>query len=362
MSSRELVVITPELQPGSGGLADYTWRVVEQWPRALEVRFIVPAPADATLTTTNQVDQVARKADALRERLPAGGGKVLLQYSGYGFDRWGYPRWLLHALLDWKQRSGGVLVVMLHEIWTFWPRLNKNYFVQQLHRRDLAKLCAVADAIFTSTASQAEHLRALTPSAAAEVLPVGSNVSAVADETTREPGVAVLFGLETNRLRGLREMHVELKALGAAGKIERVVTFGAARTEAGHADEQRLLAELNLPRGFEQRAQLPEAEASRALRSATFALSAQDKRSLTKSGTFMAYAAHGLNVVSLAADPRGPEPLPWLTSPAELLSGISAEELRSRSERLCGWQERTASWPQIAARFARALQLGTPSS
>ena len=35
------------------------------------------------------------------------GGKVLLQYSAYGFDRLGYPRWLIKGVLDWKKESQG---------------------------------------------------------------------------------------------------------------------------------------------------------------------------------------------------------------------------------------------------------------
>ena len=71
---------------------------------------------------------------------PPGGGKILLQYSAYGFDRLGYPRDLIRALLEWKEHAGGRLVVMFHEIWTFWPLLNKNFFLQWLHRRAIRRL------------------------------------------------------------------------------------------------------------------------------------------------------------------------------------------------------------------------------
>ena len=53
--------------------------------------------------------------------------------------------------------------------------------LQQLHRRDLRKLLQVADVVFTSTASQAEHLTALSPRCPIEVLPVGSNIRRVPD-------------------------------------------------------------------------------------------------------------------------------------------------------------------------------------
>ena len=144
---------------------------------------------------------------------------MLVQYSAYGFDRYGYPRWLIKALLDWKKESQGTLAIMFHEIWAFWPIWNKNHLLQQLHRRDLRRLLRVTDAVFTSTASQAAHLTALSPRCPVQVLPVGSNIRRVqAAEGERETGLAVLFGLQRSRLRALRKMHPALKSLACRGE------------------------------------------------------------------------------------------------------------------------------------------------
>ena len=140
--SDEVMIITPETGAGRGGLADYTHRIVAEWGGAIASRIIVP-----------------NDAATLRDQLPQSGGRVLLQYSAYGYDRLGYPRWLLRELTDWKQASGGLLVLMLHEIWAFWPALNKNRLVQHMHRRELRRVLQAADAVFTSTASHAGHLQ-----------------------------------------------------------------------------------------------------------------------------------------------------------------------------------------------------------
>ena len=79
--------------------------------------------------------------------------------------------------------------------------------------------------------------------------------------------------------------------------------------------------------------------------------------SYSKSGTFMAYAAHGLNIVAVCADRSKEEPLCLLIDPRELLQGLSETELKLRAERLRAWQKRTSSWQIIAAKFADALQL-----
>ena len=283
---------------------------------------------------------------------------MLVQYSAFGFDRFGYPHWLIKALLDWKKESLGTLAIMFHEIWVFWPIWNKNYILQRLHRRDLRRLLRVADAVFTSTPSQAEHLVALSPRCAIEVLPVGSNIRRVqVTDGERETGLAVLFGLQHSRLHTLRKMHPELKSLGAAGKIRKIVTAGAGRSREGDDKELALLIELELIEGFDQRGPLPEEKISELLLACEFAISAQDERSISKSGTFMAAATHGLNIISCSADGSKPEPLSLLISPDELLKGVTRTELESRGEKLRQWQERTAAWSHIAHQIARALEV-----
>ncbi|MEP6821107.1 MAG: hypothetical protein ABI946_02030 [Chthoniobacterales bacterium] len=359
--SADFCLIVPEIEAGVGGLADYTLRLVEEWPPLDHLRFLVPQGAGTGRSHAGSypIEEFARNAGALRKRLPAGDGKVLLQYSAYGFDRHGFPRWLLRALRDWKrERAGRRLVIMFHEIWTFWPWWNKNWIVQQLHRREIAKLLSVADAAFTSTASQAEHLRDLHPSSAIEVLPVASGVRLLAAAgTQRQTGVAVLFGLQSGRLRALRSMAGDLSALAAAGQLRKIVTVGGGNQPRGDEQENALLTSLRLPSGFEQRGFVSEIEISALLAASAFGISAQDELSLTKSSTFMAYAAHEMNVLSRAADPAADEPFSCLISAAEIKLDLGEEELRQRAKRLRDWQERTASWRHIAARFAAGLQI-----
>jgi len=353
--NEETVIILPEL---AGGVGDYTHRLLENLPRFANLRLIIPRIGNRPANSFEQypVEETDSTAQDLRARLPARGGKVLVQYSAYGFDRFGYPRWLIKALREWKKESRGTLAIMFHEIWAFWPVWNKNYFLQRLHRHDLGKLLRVADAVFTSTSSQAEHLTALSPACAIEVLPVGSNIRRVdAPDVERESGLAILFGLQGSRIQALRKMHAELKSLAAAGQVRNLVTAGSGRSPEGDEEEFALLLGLELIDGFDQRGPLPEEKISGLLSAAMFAISAQDELSITKSGTFMAAAAHGLNILSGYADASKPEPLSLLTSPHELMNGLTETELRSRGERLRQWQERTSAWPLLAERYTRAL-------
>jgi len=334
----EVVIVTPELPPAVGGVADYTQRLIEAWPNKESLQVLVPR-------------------NAMEELLP-GVGRVLVQYSAYGFDHHGYPRKLIRALIDWKTKTGGRLVVMFHEIWTLWPITNKNFFVQFLHRSAIKSLLKSADKVFTSTESQAEHLRALSSPNPIRVLPVGSNIRRNEDvDLARIPGCAVIFGLQRARLRGLRKMRSSLSSLAAAGYITKIMSIGAGSDPNLHNEERSLLNALPLKEGFEQLGPRPEREISALLFAASFGIFAHDELSLTKSGTFMAYAAHELNVLADFADKSKPAPICWLVAPSELRQEGSNSDWKSRAESLRAWQRENSSWELIARTFADALEL-----
>jgi hypothetical protein len=194
-----------------------------------------------------------------------------------------------------------------------------------------------------------------------QLLPVGSNIAPPGGRSVnRDPRLAVLFGLQGSRLHALEKMAGVLRTSAAAGRIRKLVTIGGGDDPDARGKERDLLTALDFPDGAEQRGPLPEAAVSELLLGATFGISAQDPLSITKSGSFMAYAAHGLNVLSPFASASQPEPLCWATHPSELVQGVADELLRSRAESMRGWQERTCSWPHIAEQFATALRLDFP--
>jgi hypothetical protein len=336
--NNRVVIVTPELPPATGGVADYTQRLIEAWPDKKNLQVLVPQ------TTI--------------EELLLSGARVLVQYSAYGFDHHGYPGKLIRALIDWKKKTRGRLVVMFHEIWTFWPVTNKNFFVQLLHRRAIKKLLKAADKVFTSTQSQAEHLKALSSRSLIHVLPVGSNIRRCEDvDLARIPGRAIIFGLQRARIRGLKKMRGSLSSLAAAGHITEIISVGTNGDPVLEAEECSLLASLQLQKGFEQCGLRSEREISELLLSASFGIFGQDELSLTKSGTFMAGAAHGLNILADFASASKPAPACCLVSPAELHERISSAQLQQRAEDLRAWQDQNCSWELIAQTFADALDL-----
>jgi hypothetical protein len=352
-----VVIISPELRPGKGGVGDYTLRLVERWPDSGNFKVLVPAQGvESGLSVPIHVVRLADDTPTNRDQLPAAGGKVLVQYSAYGFDPLGYPRRLIQALLGWKKETGGLLVIVFHEIWTFWPVLNKNAPVQYLHRRAIRQLVKCADAVFTTTRSQAKHLNELASNRSVQVLPVGSNIRRTGDpKLPREKGHAILFGLQPTRLRTLKRMKSGLSALAAVGRLSKIIAVGAGDPNLD-AEEARQLRDLGLAEGFEQRGSQSESVISELLLTSAFGISAHDELSYEKSGTFMAYAAHELNVLNECADTRKNEPLCWLVGPAELQGNIADRELTNRAKQLRAWQQRISSWDSIAAKLSEALQ------
>ena len=354
----ELVIITPEIVAGSGGVADHTVALLRKWGSIRNVRVLAANAGPVSIDAIVKVKPLAKSCSEIIAQLPTDGGKVFVQYSAYGYDRLGHPRDLIRALIEWKTRGDRHLVVMFHEIWAFWPFTNKNFIVQQLHRRALKKLLQVCDVAFTSTASQAEHLLRLCPPASVQLLPVGSNIrpNQLAN-ASRERGCAVLFGLQLSRIRALEKMHKSLTALAASGQIKRIIALGQTSNQEASAREHELLSHLNLWQGFAQQSALAEKTVSWTLSIAEFGVFGQSALSCTKSGSFMAYAAHQLNVLADCANPSESPPVCWLVAPAELLNGIDRAELDRRAECLRMWQEQNCSWDVIATRLGRALAI-----
>ena len=356
----EFAIITPEITAGSGGVADHTLALLRQWGPIEQLTVLVASPGRLPTGVSAKVQPLAKSYSDIVSQLPPNGGKVFVQYSAYGYDPLGYPRELIRALIEWKRRTGGHLVVMFHEIWAFWSFTNKNFLVQQLHRRALKRLLLVCDTAFTTTASQAEHLRRLSDEAAVQVLPVGSNIRPnELGKTSREQGSVVLFGLQLSRIRTLEATCHSLMALANSGRIKRLMTVGQSSNPEASARERELLSGLELSNGFAQQNAVAEEMVSRTLSTAEFGLFGQNALSCTKSGSFMAYAAHQLNVLADFANPSEPPPISWLVAPTELLNGVDQRELDRRAECLRIWQEQNCSWDIIATKLGRALAIET---
>ena len=354
-----MTIITPEIDAGAGGLADYTLRLIEHWPADSKFQILTRRMPQTKMAGSHLTSLLPVTEEEIYRALGATDGPVLLQYSAFGYDPTGNPEGLINAVTRWKAfRNSSRLVVMFHEIWTFIPFWNRRLIAQKRHRRLIGRLARAADVVVTSTASQAAHLEKVSGRSDVSVLPVGSNITLnQPSNSARDGTAAVIFGLAPSRIRTLRKLHGPLRQLASAQKLTRITTIG----HGDDSEETALLASLKLAEGFQQLGICPEATVSRELDRVAFAISDQDPLSYPKSGTLMAYAQHGLNVISPFASAARGEPFSIFFSPAELLRGVSLEQRDEHARLLKNWQARTSSWPAIADFFVKALRVsGAP--
>jgi hypothetical protein len=170
----------------------------------------------------------------------------------------------------------------------------------------------------------------------------------------------VIFGLQRTRLEALQKMREDLAALAAARRITKIICLGVNADSRLSEQERQLIVALPLTEGFDQVGGAPEEKISEVLSSCSFGIFAQNELSFEKSGSFMAYAAHQVNILADFADPSKPEPICRLIAPQELLRGLSETELHIRAERLRVWQEKTSSWSIIAEQIGEAMNLKDP--
>jgi hypothetical protein len=120
-----------------------------------------------------------------------------------------------------------------------------------------------------------------------------------------------------------------------------------------------LLATLPASIDIIRHGMLPAPAVSQLLQTARFALMDVTSETWSKSGAFMACAAHGCAAV-VTATSSNPVPLSYTIAPNEL-DTISPAEVEARASALASWYEANADWPVIATRMAALLQTESPA-
>jgi hypothetical protein len=341
-------------------------RLFEAWDDPNRFRFCVArgqAESEAARPDLRMKTFGSTRASLLGALRASSDSHVLLEYVPHGFDRRGCPHWLSAAFSEWRKirRGPGKVVVMFHELWTRLPWWRPAGLRQVLHRWSIRRLIGAADHVFTNTSGYAQWIRRLTPDREVQVAPIGSTVVPVSLHTSvsREAGLFVLFGRQGTRVHALRTLGPSLARLHSKGRLQKLVTAGGG--SEFDAQERDALQQSGLPESaVDLRGYLPAGELSGLLHRAEFGISDQTWESVTKSTTFMAYASHGLNIVSPFAGVEARQPFTWLTSADELASSSSDMEglLPERSQRLSRWYRETADWPMIAQQMKNAFDGG----
>ena len=314
-----LIHIAPELPPTVGGVADYTAilsrRLVEvsdgtvepvlmhagnQPARAIDVPFPVEdLSGECSATALAQtIDRLASEAD--------GGGVVLLEYSGYGYAKWGVPLWLPRGLRRVYGNGDVPLVTIFHEISaSSWKPWTSTFWFSPVQRRIARRLVEMSSAVFVNRPGGYKKLRQWSSNPNSVLFqPVFSNVGEPSDVKTygRRGNYAVVFcgANEKAEIYSRREM---LRRVLVREGIERVVDLGPS-----------LDASVDFPLPIEEVGLQPAQTVSSWLQNAKLGFAHRRLDLLTKSGVMAAYLAHGIPSVVV---PNGTADYPPVLSHGE---------------------------------------------
>jgi hypothetical protein len=249
-------------------------------------------------------------------------------------------------------------MVFVHEMPAPMPVTSRHFWLGLLNTRIIRRLAAIADVVATNTDNHARQLRQFA-NRPVEVVAIGANIesSEIAPTDARQRGEFVVFGLSFGRLQTLEAFDAHVRRWIASGRLTQLHLIGPGGDKFS-AEADRLIAGWTNPAVVVRHGALPSAEVSRLLTRAEFALTNVTAETWSKSGAFMACAAHGCAVVRTG--PRAEAaPLADTFVPEEVGS-VSAAEVQQRTSALAAWYNENAAWPivaaKLAARFAREEQ------
>ena len=149
-----IVIVAPQLPPATCGVGDYTFNLVSAWSDISEFHYLVArGAAQSKAQYPNlSIDKFECNQESFLTKLAAHEPcHLLIQYSAYGFHRFGCPVWLADALTHWRRQNNGRLAIMFHELWTLSPWWSKQFVIQRVHQWSIGRLVGLADHIFTTT-------------------------------------------------------------------------------------------------------------------------------------------------------------------------------------------------------------------
>ncbi|MBF7730506.1 hypothetical protein [Pseudomonas sp. N040] len=250
----------------SGGVYDFACKLQGAIGRD-QVRLVHLAKEDAASWAVNE------------------GDTVILQMSGYGFQKRATPLWLLRELEARRPRIK-TLGIFFHELYAFGPPWSSSFWLSPVQRYIARRLAEMADFWITSREGSAAWLRRFAGNKPHAVLPVFSTIG--------EPGTllqarlprVVVFGSP-----GLREATYQAAGNSlfdwARREVLEIQDIGSAIKDAGLVESLRM-------NGVVQHGRLADSEISTLMEGARFGLLAYPVDYVAKSSVFAAYCAHGL--------------------------------------------------------------------
>jgi hypothetical protein len=293
-----IIAIVPNLPPAIDGVGDYALHLARQLrqDRNLHTYFIVCNPLWAGSSDVDgfPVHRLAeRSTNALFNLLTEHTQEqfiTLLQFSGYGYARWGCPWWLIDGLERWKKKTQqGQLITIFHELYSKsalpWKH---NFWTSPIQKYLAVRLTHASDRYLTSGQNYAKTLVTFSRDRNTQipVMPIFSNIGepqTIPPLSSRKKRL-VIFGQQGTRSSAYKSISV-LDRICQSLQIKEIWDIGPSIELNIHSIGECPIVELG---------QLPAAEISKILLDSVAGFICYNPKFLAKSGVFAAYCAHGL--------------------------------------------------------------------
>lgn len=365
MNAHPAFIITTRLPPQTCGIGAYSWLAYEHRPDdSPPAHFLVMEGAveSRAVLGWDGITDFNGDPGKLGQALDrAGPANVLLHFAGRAYQRFGCPTWMPGVLAKWKAKfPPGRLTVFFHEVPGKLPRLSRHFLLGKISTRIIRRLALAADVLVTNTQNQVAILRNLSGRADIHCLPVGSNIEPVASASQpRLKTEFIIFGLPFGRWQTLQLFDAEIRRWQTRGRLTALHLVGP-EDDKFTPQANELMDGWPNPDAAVRHGFLPNAEVSRLLARAQFALTNVLPETWSKSSAFMACAATGCAAVIKAGGAQS-VPLSYAVA-AQELEVISEAELASRTVSLKSWYYQNADWDVTARRLAALSGTKEPAS
>lgn len=357
-NSRQLIVISPETPPQICGVGDYSYQLAQQFlivDTYSNVQIAVEKNEDKTIQTQIPVSHWSKalaKAAKSKDKFD-----VLLNYTPLGFSKFGYSFSFISALKKFKKANpDNRIFVLFHEVWHGGKLAMHHKIRDEFSKLSSVEICKLATGISVVTNEQKIKVEAYTQGKTILLQPVGANIYPAASinplETHRNDGVWVVFGLSHTRLWTLQANATLIEELVKNNIVKQIRSIGP-KDDGNGAAEAEFAAKHFGDGILQQLGTLPINDISGELLKAQGAFVGQTADSLTKSGTFLSMAAHGVPVVCNVTGVLTNPPSEALFKPDELLKNpqLINIEATKRTKIMLDWYKQTRSWNAIGKSF-----------
>ncbi len=345
-------------------MGDYALQLAERLRSDYERETIFAAAASGSSSRVGNFAVVTPLA-AATERECGNYRDIVLHYVNYGYQKRGLPRQLPSLLQRLRQRCGGRLVTIFHELYASAPPWRSAFWLQPMQKSIARAIARLSDGCVVSSETMRDLLKRLAPNSDISVHPVVSTLGEPTFSTDqfvrRDPHRWVIFG----------GTHLIQRSLGTFRQRMSVIPEPFSPHELyvlGGNESSTIRRDLDEFHGIDchYHPAVEAAVASEILSSCSFGWIDYFRQrnvptaAILKSGSFASYCAHGVipvfpnegSAISLQAD-QLPGPyfvetnrthLPAVGERAPISAGIHT------------WYKRHASIEHLAKGIAALLQ------